>query len=280
MTIGQAAATRAYWAAQECAELMRDAASTVLVDGRVDPRDPLRRWRNLDRSIGLISHTGRTAKCTAHLKSNGARFDVNRASAGDLQRFFVAIGVPPNTIDSLVAAVLDWRDGDNLARPLGAERAWYVEHARSTPRNADIADERELLLIRGIDSLRSDQRAVLDSSVGVDQDLIDLWHAPRIVLETLPGVSMSVADALLGLRREYPGVSTLIELLPLLPESARDSLSRYYPDMIARAATQPLHWLLVSEGSSGIPPIRMHMELMLSFSGTRIGVVRRRFWMQ
>lgn len=278
--INQAAAIRAYWAAQECADLLRAAANATLLSRAVDPRDPLREWRNLDRNVGLTSHAGRTATCTAHLESNGARFDINRASAADLQRFFTAIEVTPSAIDSLVAAVLDWRDHDDLARPFGAERVWYIDHARSTPRNADIADERELLLIRGIDGLRSDQRAALDSCVGVDQDLIDVWHARRIVLETLPGVSASVADALLGLRQDHPRVSTLLELLPLLPESARDSLSTHYPDLIARTETQPLHWLLVSEGTSGSPPITNHMELLLSFSGTRVGVVRRRFWMK
>lgn len=278
MAIAQVAAVRAYWAAEECGALLLDAANRVLRADSVDSRDPQRRWRNLDRSIAPISHASSIAKCATHLQSNGARLDINRAAGADLGRFFLALDVPPSTADSFVAAVLDWRDLDDLPRPLGAERQWYAAHARKTPRNGNIADVRELLFIRGIDSLRADQRAAMDSCMGVDQDLVDLWHAPRIVLEALPGFSPEVADAILGLRREHPGVSTLLELLPVLPASARDSLAAHYPDLITRVETQPLYWLLVSEGSSGAPPITSRLELLLSFSGTRVGISRRRVW--
>ncbi|HXJ37397.1 MAG TPA: type II secretion system minor pseudopilin GspK [Candidatus Eisenbacteria bacterium] len=56
-------------------------------------------------------------------------------------------------LDPLVAdAILDWTDADDVARPHGAERAWY--RAQQPPRgaaNRPLATVGELLLVRGID---------------------------------------------------------------------------------------------------------------------------------
>lgn len=276
----QIAARRAYWAAEHCAALLRDAAAAALRDASLDPRDPQRAWRGLDRSVSPVSRVVGSGSCTATLVSQGTRFDVNRASSADLHRFLEAIGIDQGRTDSLVDAILDWRDPDDLPRPLGAERFWYLSRGQQPPRNGPFADQRELRRVRGYDGLLPHQVAAIDSFAGVGADLIDLWHAPPIVLRTLPGFSPAVVDELLSLRSISSGAIGMPQLLPLLPEPARDSVAAHYPEIIQRAETQPEHWMLISEGSSGSPRITYRLELLFALSGTRLSAVRRRFWME
>jgi type II secretory pathway component PulK len=52
-----------------------------------------------------------------------------------------------------VGSILDWIDGDDVARAAGAESEWYLARGRKPPRNAGLAHARELVLVRGFEGL-------------------------------------------------------------------------------------------------------------------------------
>ena len=271
---------RAEWAAQACASVLMDAADNVLRAAAPNIRDPQQVWRNLDVRVGRLARSEGVAECIGQVESNGVRLDLNRASASDLARLFVQLDLTAAACDSLDDAILDWRDADDSPRQYGAEANWYVAAHRQLPRNGPYGDERELQLVKGIDALKLEQRAILDSTLGVRADPIDLWHAPGRVLATLPGFSPTVASAVITLRAQSPGFMDLLQLLAALPSFARDSVLANYSELIGRVATQPEHWILIARGSSGEPTVSARLEILLGLSGTRAVVVRRRFWIE
>ncbi len=54
-------------------------------------------------------------------RSEAAKIDVNFAAEALLKNLFVSAGVEDGEADSIVAAIRDWTDADNLKRPNGAE---------------------------------------------------------------------------------------------------------------------------------------------------------------
>ena len=277
-TTNEVSVARSLWAAQECAAILRDAAATALRTTARDSRDPQRAWRGLERLALPVTRQGSVSSCEARLESNGARLDLNRASEADLQRFVVAMGIATDQAHSFLDALLDWRDSDDIARPTGAESDWYLARALRPPRNGPLASEQELQFVRGFEQLLPEERTLLQSVTGVDEDPIDLWHAPPVVLRSLPGFSSSVTETLMTLRASDPGAMGMPQLLGLLTPPARDSVVNHYAELIARVETQPHRWRLIAQGRSGVPTVTTRMELLLGLGTDRITVVRRRYW--
>lgn len=143
---------RAGWRAEECAEQARRVIDGALQQGH---------WRGLSRIVlaAMAAHSD----CRVTLREVGSRMDVNSAPASMLDTALKRIGVAPKQRDSLIDALLDWRDADDVPRPLGAERAWYSTRGLPTPRNGPLADIRELSRVRGFDRIPA-----LDSVFEVD----------------------------------------------------------------------------------------------------------------
>jgi len=275
-TSNEIAVVRSYWAAEECAAVLIDAAETALHEIATDSRDPQRVWRGLDRLAQPIRRQQQQSTCDARLESSGARLDLNRSSETDLLRFSEAIRIAPTHSDSLVAAILDWRDDDDVTRMNGAEEDWYHSRGLRPPRNGLFASEQELQFVRGFSELMPDQRALILAAAGVDADPIDLWHAPSAVLRSLPGFSASVTQLLMALRAVNPGVAGMPQLLAILEGPLRDSVVNHYTELVTRVETQPEHWSLIAEGKSGEPAVTTRVELLLGFGTTRLSVMRRR----
>ena len=73
-----------------------------------------------------------------------ARLNVNVASSEQLSKI-------ETLTPEIIAAIQDWRDSDNAARPLGAEAEHYVGlRVPHLPRNGPVQTMRELLMVRGI----------------------------------------------------------------------------------------------------------------------------------
>ena len=93
-------------------------------------------------ALGRLSRLGRGRDEQGHRRYRG------------LWRRFLASGrfaVAEEAIDPLLDALADWVDRDREERPLGAEDGWYLaQEPPYAPRNAAIASEGELLLIRGM----------------------------------------------------------------------------------------------------------------------------------
>ena len=65
------------------------------------------------------------------------------------EQFMRGLGIPDDQIRLFQASLRDWQDKDDLYRLDGAERDWYAQQGRPTPRNGTIGSVNELRLIRG-----------------------------------------------------------------------------------------------------------------------------------
>ena len=89
----------------------------------LDP-DPARRWV-ADGRIHRFALDGIPIEVA--VRDEAAKIDLNAASFNLLQAFFAALGEPRASAGKLAAAVVDWRDPDQLGQPAGsAEDADYA----------------------------------------------------------------------------------------------------------------------------------------------------------
>ncbi|MCI0744303.1 MAG: type II secretion system protein GspK [Verrucomicrobia subdivision 3 bacterium] len=73
-----------------------------------------------------------------------SRLNVNHASSQELSKIL-------GMTEDVLAAIQDWRDGDNSARPSGAEAEHYASlRPPYLPRNGPFQTMRELLMVRGV----------------------------------------------------------------------------------------------------------------------------------
>lgn len=73
-----------------------------------------------------------------------AKLNLNSATLEQLQRL-------PNMTDTIASAIIDWRDGDEVALEAGTERGYYLSQAHPyNIRNDAFRTTRELLLVRNV----------------------------------------------------------------------------------------------------------------------------------
>jgi general secretion pathway protein K len=120
----------------------------------------------------------------------------------------------------LADAIADWTDADDVARPHGAERAWYLARTpQYVAANAPLRTVGELRLVRGIDAAAL---ARLRPHVTVaGERAVNPNTASQEVLVALAGPA--AAARVLAARREAP--------------LARESFASFLPDVPARRLT-------------------------------------------
>lgn len=239
---------RAGWAREACAQILvaRMAQDSTL--------------RALD-TVDL----GRGGWCRASVDDPGARVNVNAADAEILRRLVAN--------DTVTDALLDWRDPDDLPRPLGAEAGWYLAQGRPLPRNGPLADTRELALIRGIDSTRLDRLVAVLTTRGTGQ--VNLGSAPPEVLATLPGMSAELMRAVLSHRSGGAIVGRAEELIGSLSADARRVLYARYRDFARVVSYAPAQLVAEIEGGvRGRTPTAREMLTLVAGPG-RFAVISR-----
>lgn len=259
---------RAAWRAEGCLEIARAA----IAEGLAQSDQASAAWAAVD-SLLRASRDIADGGCATTARAAGTSIDVNTASAERLQAAFVALGTSDARADSLADALLDWRDGDDEARPEGAEAAWYRGQRRIVPRNAPIADVAELRRIRGFGELRE-----ADSALGIEPGRIPLARAPLTVIATLPGFGDEAVARLNELRARGQPPRDLLAFAASLSREARMALLARYPELAALVTTEPDAWILTSRASSGTRGVGATIEVRLVRAGTRAAIVRRRTW--
>lgn len=258
---------RARWVAEACIERARSAIAAQLANSVSS--DSV--WRQLDHFIALpISD-----QCQVDLEPIGVEFDVNDISRyGDagLRALFSTAGVPAERIDSLVGALHDWIDADDIAVPYGAERAWYAQRGLPGPSNAPIVSKRELQLVRGFHDI------VWLMPLGADSARLVLSRAPIEVLAALPGMSAEAIARISESRLTSSPIVDLEALLPLLSSPGREALLNNYAELETRIGAVPDAWLLRSHATRGSPPVTIAVEMRIARDGIRAAVLRRTSW--
>lgn len=261
--------TEAEWAARGCMEHVRARIGQYLVAPQVDAKG-LSGWSALDRlsSASVLKQDA----CSVTVRAAGSRLDLNAADAGMLGALLLNIGVPSPRRDSMVAALEDWRDADDVARDRGAEREWYERNHRVLPRNGPLADMRELRRVRGFATID------LDSVLGVEPGRIDLNHAPLAVLSSLPGFADEAVSRIAEMRAVHIPVTDLSTFGGQLSPNARQELLANFAELTRVTSPEPDAWIITVSASGGTPAVTAVMEARFVRAGTRAAIVRRRSW--
>jgi type II secretory pathway component PulK len=263
------ALNQAGWNAEACLARVREQVRVALELERVRGPDLFGAvWDHVDRV--LLSLPGETG-CTLSARPVGARLDVNAAAESTLARLLLAAGLSASGADAAAAAVSDWMDADDVARPLGGERAWYEAHNRDGPSNQPFVHMRELRRVRGLETL-----ARLDSVLDVEPGPIALNHAVPEVLALLPGFTEATVRTMLEARARGTPVNTFHELTALLDPKAV-SASAQLPGIVVFPATA---WLVTIRTQVGDPTVTAVREIRLVRGSISTFVARKRAWVE
>jgi len=255
---------RARWLAEGCVERARAAVDEWTTNDAIDDST----WAHLDR---VVQGSPLVRGCDIALQPSGTTLDVNRASDAALRRFFTSATLSATAADSLVDAVLDWRDADDDPRTRGAERRWYEEAGRLPPRNADVQSAEELATIRGLE-----RRPDVVRMLGTERGRILLSHAPVAVLTTLPGMTPAALAEIQRRRTVGDSVTDVVRLSAVLDSAARADLLANISALNELATPLPDAWMIIGRATSGRPPLSARLELRVVRSGRRLAVLGRR----
>jgi general secretion pathway protein K len=182
-----------------------------------------------------------------HLSDANARLNLNSADESALRLLMTALRVDAGRADAVAQAIADWRDGDALRRPRGAEAELYATRgAPRGPSNAPFTNLNELRDVQGMDevlfALISDELTI--SGTGA----INPNTASQAVLRTLPGFTDAIVTEILRLRESGVMLSTPDNLLAAIGATARNELERRDGAWRARLTFETREVEFTSEG--------------------------------
>lgn len=134
------------------------------------------------------------------LQSVNGLIDLNHSPSAVLKALARSIGLSNTDADTFSDAVLDWRDTDDIKRPLGAEKNDYIAlNLPYSAKNGLINDVSELANILGISFTTYKKLSPL-VTVYSGQPRVDIESAPRQVLLGLPGLTSAMVDTIINNR--------------------------------------------------------------------------------
>jgi type II secretory pathway component PulK len=257
---------RARWFALGCERRAVAAIDAVLRDAPSDA-DAARAWRILSARIAV---SPLVTGCNVSAEAAGTRLDVNAAS-DDMLRALLESVDPSADPSSMVDALADWRDSDDVARPGGAEQAWYESVARLTPRNAPLADVRELARVRGFEDT-----ARFDTLFGVEPGRVSLATAPVAVLMSVPGITRETAEGIAARRLAGTPLEDLLSIAGSVSEASAESLATHFADASRLTTPDPDAWLVTARVSRGLPTVTVSLAWRVIRTGRRCAVAGTR----
>lgn len=265
--------TRAAWRAHDCLERARVVIGEALEGAHEPGPSGALPWLELDSVVARAFILGDTP-CHVQLRAVSTTLDANTADEEMLRATFRAVDIAPARADSMIDALLDWRDADDAARPFGAERAWYVAARRAPPRNGPLASVREIALVRGF----AETGSVLDTILGVEPGRVFLARAALPVVAGLPGMGEEAVSRIAERRARGASALELLAFAGELSGEARATLVAHYAELARLTTSEPDAWILTSVARDDGSPVTAGMEIRLVRAGARAAVVRRRSW--
>jgi type II secretory pathway component PulK len=259
---------RAFWVAMGCARRAHAGIDELLARAPTF-QDASLRWRTLDRQLAQ-SAILTPAACDVTMEAAGTRLDLNRASDDAVGRLLRALGHGSESVE-MVDALADWRDTDHVARPLGAESDWYAAVRRFEPRNANMADVRELSRVRGFEELER-----YETVATTEPGRVSLATAPVTVLLAVPGFTRESAERIVALRDDGTPLRDLLQLPGMLSPSSREELLAHYSEIVRMTTVDPDAWILTSRATSGFPSSTVAVEWRILRSARRAAIARMR----
>ena len=210
------------------------AIDAVLGDAPSDVEAALA-WRTLPAQIAASELPG---DCDVSAEAAGTRLDLNAASDEMIEALLAATGVPLDAA-SMAEAIDDWRDSDDVARPGGAERAWYASEGRPEPRNGPLGDVRELARVRGFEKLDA-----IDSLVTIEPGRVSLATASAGVLMSVPGITRETADAIVARQLAGLPLENLLDIVGSISDASAETLATRFADAARVTTPDPDAWML------------------------------------
>ncbi|MCP5420418.1 MAG: general secretion pathway protein GspK [Gammaproteobacteria bacterium] len=153
----------------------------------------------------------------------GGKVDINRADRNLLKGLLKAAGVADDQLDSLLDAIADWRDPDDLRRLNGAELQEYQAAGRTLgPMNAPFTRVEELQQVLGM-TPEIYQRLEPWLTVNSYQAGVDVGIASAELLRALPDVEPEVVNEYLKERADSQEQG---QPLPQPPQAIRPYYAR------------------------------------------------------
>lgn len=206
-----------------------------------------------------------------------ARIHLNRASDVELQRFLEALGLGTLAADSLADALLDWRDGDRLRRPRGAELEEYrAARSPARPKDAPFDAVEELRTVHGMTADRI--RLVTRFTTVTGDGRVNVNSASIPVLRSLPGIGLVEARAIARRRSRTP-MRNVFELVESVPPDSRVRLQERVGELLRRVSFDPRDLeIVVTASPEGGTPVATTRAAVLLGGATNVallGVVER-----
>jgi general secretion pathway protein K len=161
---------------------------------------------------------GRIADAQGRLDVNalGATGIGADATARRVARLLAAFGVPPATVD----AIADWVDADGIARPNGAEDAWYL--AQTVPglaANQPVVRIGELADVKGMTGSALAKIAPFLTALPAGGGVNVNTAPPEVLAAVVDGIAGDTLAALVASRAQKP-FTTIAEFRARLPQGA------------------------------------------------------------
>jgi general secretion pathway protein K len=187
------------------------------------PQDEALRWRS-DSSLYEILYAD--ARIRIRISDESGKIDLNQGDPQLLRGALSAQGLAEEQLEPLIAAIIDWRDADDIQSPNGAEKEQYQKAGLSySPPNKPFEAIEELQMVLGITPDLYKQLEPL-LTIFSNSNNINPAKAPREVLLSLPNVTAEMVDAYLQQRAENARAG-LPELAPTWA-MANPSVSQVY----------------------------------------------------
>lgn len=195
------------------------------------------------------------AQYRVHLSDANARLNLNSADESALRLLMTALRVDAGRADAVAQAIADWRDGDALRRPRGAEADDYTERdAARLPANSPFGAVSELRDVLGVDDELFELLAAELTVAGTGA--INPNTASESVLRTLPGFTDAIVAEMLRLRQFGVMISSAENLLAAIGPSSRAELERRDGAWRTRLTFETREVEFASEGWLGGSPAR------------------------
>ena len=165
--------------------------------------DPMSTWVPDGRSYSMDFAD---AKVDIEIQDESGKVDINAADPTTLVLLFTAVGVAHDEAEQLAAAVVDWRDGDDLLTPNGAEDPEY--ESADLPygaADAPFTTIGELQQVLGMD-FDLYQKLQNDITIYGGAGRPNAAFASQLGLQTIEGIDPALAEQLLAARQQqHPG---------------------------------------------------------------------------
>jgi general secretion pathway protein K len=157
--------------------------------------DPERVWPADGRIRGFALGEG---EVQVSIRDEDGKIDLNEGPLELLAGLLMALDLEPEVAQALAERIVDFRDPDHDALPLGAEDAAYHDVGLGDgAADRPFVDEAELVRVLGM-SEELYRRLRPHVTVHAAADGFDPTRATRAVLEALPGITPAVVERLLS----------------------------------------------------------------------------------